>query len=35
MRWSQWMVLGTATLGSPELMNCSIAIWAVASWVQW
>merc|ERR1740128_1271744 len=25
------MVEGTATLGSPELMNCSIAIWAVAS----
>lgn len=31
IRWSQWMVDGTATLGSPLLMNCSIAIWAVAS----
>lgn len=31
MRWSQWMVEGTATLGRPLLMNWSIAIWAVAS----
>lgn len=31
MRWSQWMVDGTATLGNPLLMNCSMAIWAVAS----
>lgn len=31
MRWSQWMVAGTSELGRPELMNCSMAIWAVAS----
>lgn len=31
IRWSQWMVEGTATLGRPLLMNWSIAIWAVAS----
>ena len=31
MRWSQWMVEGTAVVGSPEEMNCSTAICAVAS----
>lgn len=31
IRWSQWMVDGTATLGSPLLINCSMAICAVAS----
>lgn len=31
IRWSQWMVDGTATRGRPLLMNWSIAIWAVAS----
>ena len=31
MRWSQWTVDGTATWGSPAVMNCSSAIWAVAS----
>ena len=34
MRWSQWMVDGTATLGRPLEINCSIAIWAVASWTR-
>ena len=31
IRWSQWMVEGTAVVGSPEEMNCSTAICAVAS----
>ena len=31
MRWSQWTVVGTATWGSPAVMNCRRAIWAVAS----
>ena len=31
MRWSQWMVDGTAVVGRPEEMNCSTAICAVAS----
>lgn len=32
IKWSQWMVDGTATRGNPEDMNCSMAIWAVASY---
>ena len=31
MRWSQCIVVGTATRGRPLEMNCSVAIWAVAS----
>jgi hypothetical protein len=31
IRWSQWMVVGAATLGRPLEMNCSTAICAVAS----
>ena len=31
MRWSQWMVDGTAVVGRPDEMNCSTAICAVAS----
>src|SRR2546422_959080 len=31
IRWSQWIVLGTATFFLPACMNCSMAIWAVAS----
>ena len=31
MRWSQCTVDGTATSGSPAVMNCSSAICAVAS----
>ena len=31
MRWSQCTVDGTATRASPAVMNCSSAIWAVAS----
>ena len=31
IKWSQWMVEGTMVLGKPEEMNCSMAIWAVAS----
>eukprot|EP00955_Chlamydomonas_euryale_P072936 361570-Chlamydomonas_euryale.AAC.6 len=31
IRWSQWMVDGTMALGSPDEMNCSMAICAVAS----
>ena len=27
IKWSQWMVDGTATLGSPLEINCNIAIW--------
>lgn len=26
IRWSQWIVVGTATLGRPDEMNCSMAI---------
>lgn len=31
MRWSQWIVVGACTRGSPLEMNCSTAICAVAS----
>ena len=31
IRWSQWTVVGTATSSRPAVMNCSSAIWAVAS----
>jgi hypothetical protein len=31
IRWSQCTVLGTCTVGSPAVMNCSSAICAVAS----
>ena len=31
IRWSQWIVVGTAVLGKPEEMNCRMAICAVAS----
>lgn len=31
IKWSQWMVDGTRVSGSPEEMNCSTAICAVAS----
>ena len=31
IKWSQWMVDGTAVVGRPDEMNCSTAICAVAS----
>ncbi len=31
IRWSQCTVEGTAASGRPAVMNCSSAIWAVAS----
>ena len=32
VKWSQWMVVGRATRSMPALMNCSMAIVALASW---
>ena len=31
MRWSQWILVGTAVRSNPLAMNCNIAIWALAS----